>query len=85
MLWDRIDHRLKIYDPAQRRWEVYPYTTADLLSMYTREVEHFVSCAREGKQPLIDLQDGQRTLEVLLAAIESSESGRTVDVAHVGQ
>lgn len=74
ILWDRIEHKLSLYDPEQKKWEVYPYTFADYLTMYTREVEHFITCVHEGKQPLIDLRDGQKTLEVLLAALESSKS-----------
>ena len=81
MLWDRIDHGLRVFTSDKMTWEEFPYTTDDLLSMYTNEVAHFIECVDQKKQPLIDLRDSQATMRVLLAAIQSSRSGRTVDVA----
>lgn len=80
ILWDRIDHKISVYDPKQKEWDVYPYTVDDLMTMYPREVEHFISCVSENKQPLIDLEDGQKTLELLLAAIESSKAASAINI-----
>ena len=80
ILWDRIDHKVQLYDPERKRWETYNFTDADYLSMYVHEAEHFVACVRGDAQPLVDLSDARKTLEVLLAAFESSESRRTIDL-----
>ncbi len=34
------------------------------------ELQHFVSCAREGKQPLVGITDGKRALEVAIAVLK---------------
>jgi predicted dehydrogenase len=82
ILWDRIDHGLRVFTSAKMEWEEFPYTTDDLLSMYTNEVAHFIECVDQKKQPLIDLHDSQATMRVLLAAMESSSSGWSVEVAN---
>jgi predicted dehydrogenase len=74
ILWDRIDHGVRLFDAKEKRWEVYPFTAGDVLSMYPREVEHFIHCVRTGAEPLVSLADGRRTLDVILAALEASAS-----------
>ena len=34
------------------------------------ELQHFVSCVREGKQPLVGITDGKRALEVAIAVLK---------------
>jgi predicted dehydrogenase len=33
------------------------------------ELQHFVSCVREGKQPMVGIRDGKRALEICVAAL----------------
>ncbi len=33
------------------------------------ELQHFVSCVREGRQPLVGISDGKRALEVAIAVL----------------
>ncbi|WP_082233284.1 Gfo/Idh/MocA family protein [Halobacillus massiliensis] len=46
----------------------------------TGVIDHFVESVLEDKQPLIDGQEGMRSLEVIIAALESSESGKITKV-----
>lgn len=43
-------------------------------------VDHFVDCAKTGKQPSIDVRDGAKTVSALVAGVESAESGAPVAV-----
>jgi predicted dehydrogenase len=43
-----------------------------------KEIEHFVSCIREDKQPLVSGEDGKRSIEVALKAYESATLGKEV-------
>lgn len=45
---------------------------------YTRELEHFVECARTGTPPSVTGEDGRASLRMALAAIESAKTGRAV-------
>ncbi|WP_173915538.1 Gfo/Idh/MocA family protein [Halobacillus sp. Marseille-Q1614] len=46
----------------------------------TGVIDHFVESVLEDKQPLIDGEEGKRSLEVIIAALESSESGKITKV-----
>lgn len=39
---------------------------------------HFVDCVAQGKTPMVTGDDGRRALEVVLAAVESSETGQVI-------
>jgi predicted dehydrogenase len=80
LTWDRIDHRITVYDAESKSYEVFPFTVAQLMSMYPAEVQHFLSCVRTGERPSIDLEDGIRTMEVLMAIFESSRTGQSVSL-----
>ena len=84
LTWDRIDHRISVYDAERRSYELLPYTTSDVLMMYPAEVEHFISCVRDGTKPLVDLEDGIRTLEVVMEIFESSRTGRARTLVNRG-
>jgi len=46
--------------------------------MYTRQMKHFIDCVRTRKQPVPGLQEGQVILEIVDAAMKSSETGEAV-------
>jgi len=47
---------------------------------YPHELKHFISCVREGKQPLVTGEDGRAVLEILYAAYASAKSGAKVSL-----
>jgi len=46
--------------------------------MYTRQMEHFLDCVRNRKQPIPGATEGQAVLEIVDAAYESSRTGQAV-------
>uniref|UniRef100_UPI0032173361 Gfo/Idh/MocA family protein n=1 Tax=uncultured Draconibacterium sp. TaxID=1573823 RepID=UPI0032173361 len=48
--------------------------------MYTRQMEHFIEAIRERKQPVPGLAEGQVILDIVDAAIKSSETGEVVNL-----
>ncbi len=40
------------------------------------ELQHFVSCVREGRQPMVGIKDGKRALEVCVAALRQIHEGK---------
>ncbi|SEG16704.1 Gfo/Idh/MocA family protein [Paenibacillus sp. UNC499MF] len=45
---------------------------------YYYELEHFITCIREDKEPLVTAEDALRALEIVLAALESARTGQPV-------
>lgn len=39
------------------------------------ELQHFVSCVRDGRQPMVGIKDGKRALEVCVAALKQIHEG----------
>lgn len=48
--------------------------------MYTRQMEHFVDCVRERKQPVPGLAEGQVILDIVDAAYQSAKTGEVVNL-----
>jgi len=47
---------------------------------YPHELQHFISCVREGKQPLVTGEDGRAVLEMIYAAYASAKKGEKVNL-----
>jgi UDP-N-acetylglucosamine 3-dehydrogenase len=47
---------------------------------YYLEIEHFIQCIIEGKEPLVTSQDAFKSVEIALAAIQSSNTGLPVNL-----
>ena len=47
----------------------------------TGVIDHFVESIVEDKQPLIDGEEGKRSLEIILAAVESGETKQITRLA----
>lgn len=47
---------------------------------FPQELEHFVSCVKDGTEPLETGEDGRAVLELIMAAYESAATGRRVDL-----
>jgi len=64
-------------------WE-YPFvehsTTEWVTSSMRREVQHFVECIQNNKEPLVTGEDGRKAVELCLKAYESARIGKEVSV-----
>jgi len=78
---DLMSHPMEIHTAAG-------YTVADSLTWpqsergldgaLRAEIEHFLNCIREGRQPMTGGQEGKLAIRIAAAAREASETGRTV-------
>ena len=50
----------------------------DLANHFQLEVEHFCTCVLEKQPPKLSLQDAKDNCEIILAALQSVEQGRTI-------
>ena len=47
---------------------------------FPQEMEHFVDCVKNDKQPLVTGEDGRAVMEILFAAYESAGTGKKVEL-----
>lgn len=78
IIWDRVDHEIKIFDKAGDKWINEKYSRDDLMSMYPTQALYFYECIKKNIKPDLDIHDGLATQKVLDAAFESSETCKNV-------
>lgn len=74
---DYQEASLKLYD---REWIREAKITKE--EPLKRELEHFINCVRQNKEPSVGLKEGKHTLEVALAAIQSVKQGRVCEIVN---
>ena len=75
--WDYYQNKVELYHAEGRRWETFLFND-ERNFMFLQEDQHFLRCIEGKATPRVDLQDGLRTLRCVLAARESSRTGRFV-------
>jgi predicted dehydrogenase len=80
LLWDRISGKVEVYDAATRQWTVDDFGLESFVTCYERQAAHFIDCVRNKREPRTTLSDGRKTLEVLIAALKSSQQNRAIAV-----
>jgi predicted dehydrogenase len=80
--WNAADNNAVLSRASRDETETYsPPVGFERNSLFLSELSHFISCISEDTEPLCSLEDGIRTLEIVLAAKESSAERREVDVS----
>jgi predicted dehydrogenase len=77
--WDYSKGSVVLYDADKKATEVLDLSD-DPNAMYVNEMRHFIGCIKGGKKPLVNLEEGEKSLALALKAKESAESGKTIKV-----
>lgn len=78
--WDFYANEVKVYHADGKAWQTWKFG-CDRNDMFVAEARHFLDCVGSQSPPAVDGFDGLKTLKVILAAIESSQTGRLVHLA----
>lgn len=77
VVWDFPSGVVRLYLARDRKWHT-AYKGCDWNRMYIEEMKHFISCLEGKDKPLVDGEEGKRTLEIALAAKKSARSRKIV-------
>ena len=66
--WDYIKGLLKITDTKNKSVKDFSLDNYDINDMYIEEMKHFFNCVSNNEEPLVDIHDGKRALEIALEA-----------------
>ena len=81
LTWDGLSNRVQIFSATSNVWEdLLQSNTTDRNDMYKMELRHFIDCVLGKAEPMVNGQDGKRVLEIALAAKQSSQLRRVVEV-----
>ena len=72
IFWDYFDKSVKLYGPG-KNFEKFDYKNFERNEMYVKEMEHFFSCIKNKRDPLINLKQGIEVLKLILLSKESSQ------------
>jgi UDP-N-acetylglucosamine 3-dehydrogenase len=72
---DYIESTLEIYDNGGMK-----AVTVQKEEPLKLELQHFIRCVRENREPLVSGEDSQNAIRVALGAIESSKTGRVYHI-----
>jgi predicted dehydrogenase len=70
---DFIENKIKIFNIKTKKWHKVNYK-AKKNDIYIKEMQYFIDCLSKNKKPTINLSEGIKTLELALAAKESSKA-----------
>lgn len=63
--------------------EVYYQVRPSAEQAYINQLKHFIECLGEEKEPLVTVDDACKAVEIALAALESIETGQTINLKSV--
>ena len=81
LAWDAADNVVRLYTAKDSVWVTFPAPGGfERNDMFLDEMRHFLAVARGEESPSCTLADGERVLRLALAALESSRTGKVVDL-----
>jgi predicted dehydrogenase len=80
--WDNRDGSLDVYDAETKtRENILPPPGFERNQLFLDEMSHFLSVLRDEADPLCSWQDGKQALRLALAALQSADQGRLMEMA----
>lgn len=70
------------YDESGQAAESHEFAAFQRNEMFLQELHHFLSCVRGHEQPIVSTEDGAQSLRIALAARESMQTGKVVELSH---
>jgi predicted dehydrogenase len=79
LYWDNTDSQVKVFYAADQRWENFQAPAGfERNVMFMDELTHFLAVCQGQTQPLCPLEDGERALQIILAAYRSAQNGQVI-------
>lgn len=79
--WDFSEDKLELFEVSDPQWQVFNDVGFDRNTMYIEEMRHFLDCIEGRVEPIVDLEQGVENLRIALAARESADSGRVIEIS----
>lgn len=71
--FDLADDHLRIYRASDQVWEMGTTRSVERDDLFHRQASHFLACIRGDAVPRCTVEEAARTLDVVLAAVKSSD------------
>jgi len=81
IIWDGERGLVRLFTVEKGEWE--EFELAFTPDVYTKQLEHFFDCIKEGREPITPLGDGIETLRICMAAFKSAQDQKMVSVGEI--
>ncbi len=78
--WDHYANQVRVYDAATKSTQVFTKFPTDFNLNYIEQMRRFIDGCKGGKPDLATLDEGIETMELILAAEKSHETGKVEPV-----
>ena len=78
--WSSTENLIAHYDSESKVKHIYRKFPTDFNTNYISEIKHFISCCKGEETPIASLAEGIETMELILSAYKSVETGSIVRV-----
>ena len=80
IIWDRVDHKIKIYRVKQNKWKTLSFIKTDFLKMYSNQARHFVNCLKGKEKEIINIKDAIKTQKIIDNSFKSSKKNKLINI-----
>lgn len=80
IIWDRVDHQIKIYDRRRNKWKIEKFGLKNLMSMYPKQAKYFYDCLIKKKENFNNINDALKTQRIIDAGFKSSVKEKVVKI-----
>lgn len=80
IIWDRVDHQIKIYNREKNKWKVEKFDLNNLMSMYPRQAKYFYECLTKKRKNFNNINDALRTQQIIDAGFKSNKKEKIVKI-----
>lgn len=80
IIWDRVDHSIKIYNRKLDKWKTESYDLKNLMSMYPKQAKYFHDCLLKRKRNFNNIDEALKTQWIIDAGFKSNNKEQVVKI-----
>ncbi|MCC3646345.1 Gfo/Idh/MocA family oxidoreductase [Cytobacillus oceanisediminis] len=80
--WNYSGNIIKEFNILNNEWKSYDIEF-DINKMYLEEMEHFIKCIKNTCKPLVNIEEGERVLEIALAVKKSAKEKIFINLENI--
>lgn len=84
IIWDYYENEVRLQRASDAEWQISPQAGFQHNDMFVDEMRHFLACIAGREEPVVDVIEGTKVLDIALAAHESAAQGRVVSLPREG-
>ena len=80
IIWDRVEHKIKIFNKKNNSWKIEKYTKKNFLDMYPKQADYFYKCFKYKKKNFNNIKDALETQKIIDASFKASRKIKFLNV-----